>query len=229
MTPGLVSLILPCRNQADHIGEILPRYLDAMGREGAPFELVVVPNASTDGTAEVVAEMARRDPRIRVVENPAGGWGRSVRAGLDAAAGSLLVYTNTARTDPELIPLFLQRYRERGSALVKARREARRAPLRSFGSSLYNLEARVCFGLRCSDVNGTPKVFARDLYERARPTSDGDLLDLELMVQAHRLRVPVIEVPIRGFKRHGGRSSTSLKSAARMYAGAVRLWLTGAA
>jgi hypothetical protein len=74
---------------------------------------------------------------------------------------------------------------------VKARREARRAPLRSLGSTLFNLEARACFGLRCADVNGTPKVFSSEIYRAARPGATGDLLDLELMVRAHRLGVPI--------------------------------------
>ena len=90
---------------------------------------------------------------------------------------------------------------------------------------LRNLEARLCFGIRCSDVNGTPKVFARALYAAARLREPGDLLDLELMVAAHRRGVRVIEVPVRGFSRHGGRSSTTLKSAWLMYRGALRLRL----
>jgi hypothetical protein len=110
-----------------------------------------------------------------------------------------------------------------------ARREARRAPHRALGSGLYNLEARVCFGLRCRDVNGTPKVFSRALYRAAQPRATGDLLDLELMVQAYRLGVPVEEIPVRAIRRHGGRSSTNLASAWGMYSGALRFWLTGAA
>jgi glycosyltransferase involved in cell wall biosynthesis len=225
--PRLVSLVLPCRNQADHIGDILPRYLEALAQTGAPFELVVVPNASTDATAEVVSEFASREPHVRVVGNADGGWGKSVRAGLDAARGDVLAYTNAARTNPAVLPTFFDRYRDRGPCLVKARREARRAPFRSLGSTLYNLEARACFGLRCSDVNGTPKVFSSELYRAARPCSTGDLLDLELMVRAHSLRVPIEEIPLRGFRRHGGRSSTTLRSAWGMYVGALRLWLTG--
>jgi dolichol-phosphate mannosyltransferase len=227
----MISVVLPCRNQADHIGAILPRYLKPLESLGLPFELVVVPNASTDATAEVVRRLAGDDPRINVVENPDGGWGRSVRTGLRAAQGSVLAYTNTARTDPATLPDFVRQFlsNERVPCLVKARREGRKAPLREFGSALYNLEARVCFGLRCRDVNGTPKVFSRDLYESLALTSSGDLLDLELMVQARRLGVSVVELPVRGFTRHGGRSSTTLKSAWRMYAGALGLWLDRAA
>jgi glycosyltransferase involved in cell wall biosynthesis len=225
----MISLVLPCRNQADHIGAILPRYVEALAALGTPFELVVVPNASTDATAEIVAALALREPRVRMLGNPAGGWGRSVRLGLDAARGAVLAYTNTARTEPGVVPLFLRKHQEGGACLVKARREARRAPVRVLGSGLYNLEARLCFGLRSGDVNGTPKVFSRVFYHAARPRADGDLFDLELMVRAHRLGVAVEELPVRGFRRHGGRSSTGLKRAWAMYAGALRLWLTGAA
>jgi glycosyltransferase involved in cell wall biosynthesis len=225
----LISVILPCRNQADHIGEILPRFLTPLERLGIPFELIVVPNASTDGTEEVVAEIAREEPRIRVVSNSVGGWGLSVRTGLDFAVGTTLAYTNTARTDPAILPQFLEQFFASAVGLLKARRVARHAPLREIGSAFYNLEARTLFGLRCHDVNGTPKVFSRDFYRAAHPQATGDLLDLELMVRAHRLGLSVEEIPLPGFRRHGGRSSTTLKSAWRMYAGAVRLRITDAA
>jgi len=82
----MLSLVLPCRNQADHIGAVLPLYLSPLqGARGRRSSWVVVPNASSDGTEQVVAEIARRDPRVRLVCNPDGGWGLSVRTGLDAA------------------------------------------------------------------------------------------------------------------------------------------------
>jgi glycosyltransferase involved in cell wall biosynthesis len=224
-----LSVVLPCRNQADHIGPVLTRYLDALAPTGIDFELVVVPNASTDATLEVALDLARMDQRLRVVANPKGGWGRSVRVGLEAARGGLLCYTNTARTDPMLLPDFVRQHDARSERLVKACRVARNAPLRQFGSHLYNFEARVLFGVRSSDVNGTPKVFAADFFRSLHLTSDGDLLDLELMRAAQRRRLEVVEIPVAGFKRHGGKSSTTLKSAWKMYVGAMGLRLKACA
>jgi glycosyltransferase involved in cell wall biosynthesis len=224
MTEEKLSLVLPCRNQADHIGQVLPRYLRPLETLGIPFELVVVPNASSDGTQAVVEALARSDPRIRVAANPAGGWGLSVRCGLQAANGTILAYTNTARTDPELLPEFVRRFQASGHCLIKARRQARQAPLRTAGSLLYNLEARLLLGVRCGDVNGTPKLFSRAWYQRINLKESGDLLDLELMSWAARLGIAVEEVPVRGFHRHGGKSSTTWKSACTMYSGAFRLW-----
>jgi hypothetical protein len=220
----MLSVILPCRNQADHIGAVLGRYLAPLEALGTPFELVVVPNASTDRTQEVVERLAAADERVRVVPNRLGGWGLSVRTGLDAARGTVLCYTNTARTDPETLPSFLARYGERAPCLVKARRGDRHAPMREVGSLLYNLEARLLLGVRCQDVNGTPKVFGAEFYRGLRLTAAGDLLDLELMIAAARRGLPVLELPMAGFKRHGGKSSTTLRSAWKMYVGALGLW-----
>ena len=218
----MITLILPCRNQADHIGALLTRYLRALEGVG-PFELIAVPNKCSDATQQIVEELARADSRLRVAANPLGGWGRSVRVGLEAARGTILAYTNTARTEPESLPAFFQVFAENPRHLVKARRIERNAPLREIGSFLYNAEAKLLFGLGCGDVNGTPKIFGAEFYRDLCLTADGDLLDLELMSQARRRGVAIREIPVAGFKRHGGKSTTTLRSAWAMYVGALRL------
>jgi hypothetical protein len=94
---------------------------------------------------------------------------------------------------------------------------------------LYNMEAKLCFRVNCRDVNGTPKVFGRALYESAVLSADGDLLDLELMRHVAARGLLVVEIPVRGFTRHGGKSSTTFRSAGKMYAGAFWMWLRSAA
>jgi hypothetical protein len=64
-------------------------------------------------------------------------------------------------------------------------------------------------------------VFERRFYDRLVLAQDGDLLDLELIAHAARLGVPVVDIPTFGFHRHGGKSSTTFRSAWRMYGGAL--------
>lgn len=218
-----LSVVLPCRNQSGHIGPVLERYFAPLDSTGLSYELVVVPNDCTDDTAAVVARLAERDPRLVVRESALPGWGRSVRLGLEASRGGILSYTNSARTDPAHLPALLHLYLEQRPCVVKVRRVNREAPLREAGSWIFNLEGRLLFGIRGGDVNGTPKVFSREIYERLGLTSDGDLLDLELVAKAKRLGFPIFEMPVEGFRRHGGKSSTTLWSAAKMYAGALKL------
>jgi glycosyltransferase involved in cell wall biosynthesis len=223
MSGVFLSVVLPCRNQEDHIADVLRSYAGPLQRAGRAYELVAVPNACTDRTEEIVRSLAEGDPRIRVVVNPRGGWGLSVLTGLAAARGSVLCYTNSARTDPEHVVAVLDLYEKGAPCLAKARRERRGAPLREIGSWLFNLEGRLLFGIGARDVNGTPKVFSRALYEDLRLFSEGDLLDLELMAKVSRRRLPILELPVQGFRRHGGRSSTGLRTAWGLYAGALKL------
>jgi len=223
MSERFLSVVLPCRNQEDHIEGVLRRYLSVLGALPSRHELVVVPNACTDDTPAIVRALATGEPRLRVVESALPGWGRAVLTGLAATRGSVLCYTNSARTDPETILALLALYEERAPCLAKVRRRERGFVLREMGSFLYNLEGRLLFGIEAGDVNGTPKILARQLYETLDLGSQDDLLDMELLAKVTRLGIPVVELPAAGFKRHGGRSSTSLKSAFKMYAGAFRL------
>lgn len=223
MSEPFLSVVLPCRDQADHIATVLQAYAGPLERTGRPYELVVVPNACSDATADVARSLAAADPRVRVVEIARAGWGLAVLTGLAAARGAMLCYTNSARTDPEHVVAVLDLCLSRAPCLAKARRARRGAPLRETGSWLYNLEGRLLFGIRARDVNGTPKVFSRQLYRDLRLFSEGDLLDLELMAKASRRGVPIVELPVTGFRRHGGRSSTNLKTAWGLYTGALRL------
>jgi glycosyltransferase involved in cell wall biosynthesis len=216
-----LSVVLPVRNQADHIAGVIGRFQkEFLGRS---WEILLVPNACSDDSPRLCRELAEKDGGIRVVENPAGGWGLSVRTGLEAARGRFLCYANSARTDPATIPALFDLLKERPESLAKVRRHSRGQLLREFGSLLYNLECRLLFGLSCRDVNGTPKIFAAGLLSRMKLTSEGDLLDAEILAQCRRLGVPVLEMPLAGFTRHGGKSTTNPKSAARMYWGALRL------
>jgi glycosyltransferase involved in cell wall biosynthesis len=223
MTAPYLSVVLPCRDQADHIERVLASYAEPLQAVSGGYELVVVPNACRDATPEIVAALAARDPRMRIVDNPEGGWGLSVLTGLAAARGRMLCYTNTARTDPRQVPALLAAAERAGGCIAKVRRVHRGAAVREIGSWLYNLEARIVLGIHAGDVNGTPKIFPRGVYDRLALESVGDLLDLELLAKARRLAVPVVEMPVEGFARHGGRSRTGLTSAWRMYSGAFRL------
>jgi glycosyltransferase involved in cell wall biosynthesis len=218
-----LSIVLPFRNQADHAGQILNRYRNTLESLGRPYELIVVPNACTDETEAIVSAFVGTCPKARVILSSQGGWGHAVQLGLGNSRGEVLCYTNSARTDPDDVARLYELYRQNAPCLAKVGRHRRGALLRAAGSWLYNLEARLLFGIRAGDVNGTPKMFSRELYRQLSLRSCGDLLDLELLARVTQLGVRVVELPVAGFQRHGGQSTTSFRSALRMYTGAFAL------
>jgi glycosyltransferase involved in cell wall biosynthesis len=226
MTDLLYSLILPVYNQADHIGEVVQQYRTVLDRIRHPYELILVSNASRDGSDEVCAALAAEHPEVRSVASKQGGWGLSVKLGLKEARGDVIGYTNSARTSPEdllLLTLYAIAY---PNVVVKANRKIREGWQRRMGSLLYNLECRALFDLSQWDINGTPKIFPRQFEKLLHLTRDDDLIDAEFNAICRREEYPMIEVPIFSVRRHGGRSTTNYGSAFRMYWGAYDLWRT---
>lgn len=223
MSAGLASVVLPVHDQAGHIRTVVSEYVSALERSGIEWEIVLVPNACRDGSDEICAALGREHDRVRSVPIEVGGWGRAVRRGLREARGDLLCYTNSARTTAEDLMLLLLYARTFPGVVVKANRKIREHWTRRIGSLVYNIECRTLFDLSSWDVNGTPKVFPRAFGDLLALTRDDDMIDAEFCWICRRAGHPMIEVPIFSSRRHGGRSTTSLRSAIKMYLGAYRM------
>jgi dolichol-phosphate mannosyltransferase len=219
-----ISVVLPVHNQAAHIAAIVGSYRDALAQIGQPYEIVLVLNGCRDDSRAVCEALAQNDPEIQVIDDPRAGWGLAVKAGLRAARGDLLCYTNCARTSAGDLRRMIGKGLEAPGTVFKAIRLVRDNWKRRLGSFLYNTECRLLFGLPTRDVNATPKVFSRSHAALLSLTSDDDLLDAEFMRTCVREGFPVVEVPIVSNQRQGGSSTTNYTSAIRMYAGAWRMW-----
>jgi chlorobactene glucosyltransferase len=118
---GLVSVIIPARNESAVIATVIGSVL-ASAYE--PIEVVVVDDRSTDDTAARVADLAQRDPRLRLVaggELPAGWYGKpwACLQGYRAARGDLLLFTDAdTRHDPELLGRAVGALRSREADLL---------------------------------------------------------------------------------------------------------------
>jgi glycosyltransferase involved in cell wall biosynthesis len=101
-----VSVVIPTRNRVDFLPDCL-RSLATQHSEAA-FEVIVVDNASEDGTAAVAQEWAERDPRFRWVREETLGRAAALNAGMAIARGDLLLFTDD---DVYVQPGFVETYR----------------------------------------------------------------------------------------------------------------------
>ena len=219
-----VSIVLPVYNQADHLERVVRAYVQALESAAVAHELVLVVNGCSDASPALAADLARAHPSVRTITSDRSGWGHAVRLGVASARGALVAYTNAARTSPPDLVQAVRLAMNNPGVIVKANRRIRESVVRRLGSVLYNFECRMLFDLACWDVNGTPKVFPRSCTRLLSLTRDDDLIDLEFTVVARDERYPLIEVPIVATTRHGGRSTTNLRAAVRLYWSAVRFW-----
>jgi chlorobactene glucosyltransferase len=114
--PGLVSVIVPARNEAHNI----ERCVHSILRSGWPaLEVIVVDDRSEDGTGSLVRALATTDPRVRVIDGaplPPGWFGKqwACAQGASDARGSTLIFTDADTVHaPELIPRSLHAMRTR--------------------------------------------------------------------------------------------------------------------
>lgn len=229
MTP-LYSVILPVYNEASRIGWLVESYSQALNSVTEAWELILVINGSVDDSLSVATELSKSEPRLRVFESKLSGWGRALKLGFSQSRGSLICYTNSARTElPDLL-LALRYASINQDVVVKASRIKRDSWIRMVASSLYNFEYRLLFQVPVWDVNGTPKVLSRKVLEDLPPfdsLSDGDLIDAQLIARCFRTRIPILEMPVLCTRRYGGKSTTTWRTAWRLYTGLIRLRWTG--
>lgn len=89
-----VSIIIPVHNHAAYTERCLDQLIKTVPANLA-VEVIVVDDASTDSTAEVITEFARRDPRVTYVRNAANcGFVHSCNDGAKHAHGQMLVFLN---------------------------------------------------------------------------------------------------------------------------------------
>ena len=140
--PELLSVVLPVYNQADHIAAVVDEYEEALIHLPHPHELLLVVNGSRDASLAVCQQLATKYPSVRALESPHAGWGRAVKFGLAAAQGTLICYTNSARTHASDLVLLLLYAVANPGVVIKANRKIRDNWMRRLGSLLYNRPAR---------------------------------------------------------------------------------------
>src|SRR4051795_296743 len=122
---GLLSVVVPLRDEEGTVRELHSRGSAAL--EGVPFELLLVDDASTDLTGELLVELAGEDPRVRVIHLSRNfGHQAALTAGLEHARGDAVAMLDGDLQDPpELIARMLEHWRS-GSDVVYGVRTERR-------------------------------------------------------------------------------------------------------
>ena len=92
MTPNLLSILVPVYNEEEFVAELLRRVLEAPLPYPMRREVVVVDDASTDGSVEIVEGIARKHHEIRLLRQERNqGKGAAIRRALEAARGEFSI------------------------------------------------------------------------------------------------------------------------------------------
>jgi glycosyltransferase involved in cell wall biosynthesis len=199
-----ISILLPAYNEASRIERCIREVKRAVGRLTGSYEIIVVEDGSTDGTAGIVEELSKNDSHLRLLHSTARlGKGKAVKKGLGSAAGDVVVFMDVdLATSLAFLPRIVELAKTRrglvvGSRHVKGSR-VQRSFKRTLSSLTYNLLVRLLFWDGIHDHQCGFKAMRRDVAQflRGSVESNGFFLDTEMILRCKMCGFPVVEAGV---------------------------------
>lgn len=144
---ALISYVLPVFNEQDGIRRFHEELVAAVQvRPELSFEFVYVNDGSSDASLEILRDLAKNDPRVRVVDFARNfGHQIAITAGLDEARGDAVIVMDTDLQDPPRVSLELIDAWRDGAEIVHARRRSRQDTLfKRVTAAAYYRVLRAC-------------------------------------------------------------------------------------
>jgi glycosyltransferase involved in cell wall biosynthesis len=203
-----VTAFFPAYNDGGTIPSMVLSALVALRRITDDYEIVVVNDGSQDYTAEVLSELARRYPELRVIHHPRNlGYGVALRTGFAASTKEWLFYTDgDAQYDPSELVMLVEAVSD-GVDVVNGYKIARQDPLvRKIIGRIYHYSVKYAFGFRLRDVDCDFRLIRRSILDEIQLKSDSGTICLEMVKKLQDAGYVFAEVPVHHYHRQYGKS-----------------------
>ena len=171
----LLSIIAPCYNEAEVIGEFITRTVTVLEENFPNYELLLIDDGSKDDTVEKIAEYQRKNPNIRLIRLSRNfGKEAAVTAGLEHSVGEIIVMLDSDLQDPpSLIPHLLEKL-DTGYDIVSAQHTVRRKEtwLKKSTSKLFYRLAANMTKLTIPDTVGDYRAMRRKVVDAVISVKD---------------------------------------------------------
>ncbi len=201
------SVVVPFFDEREIIEKLTRRITKVMDGLGESYEIILVNDGSTDGSEQVLEQLAREDHRIVFLDLRRNfGQTTALQAGFDQARGEVIIAMDgDLQHDPYEIPMFVRKIDE-GYDIASGWRVRRGDNLlmRRLPSRVANWLLAKVSGVRLHDFGTTFKAYRREVLEGVRLY--GDMHRFVPAVCA-RLGARIAEVPIKNVRRASGQSN----------------------
>ena len=212
-----VSVVIPAHNEEPSLLPLVDRLVETLAGLGRSFEVVIVDDASTDGSVRLLRNLCANESRLKAVcLRRNSGQTAALAAGFEAASGEVVVAMDgDLQHAPEDIPALLAKVDE-GYDLVNGWREDRNDGLltRRLPSRVANWLIRKLSGVELRDFGGTFKAYRADLLDHVRLYGELHRF-VPVLAAMHGARIA--EVPISIRERAAGRSHYGLGRTLRVF------------
>ncbi len=207
--PASVVLVAPAFNEADALAAFCQAVRDAL--DGLPWKLLIVDDGSTDGTQQVLADLARDDSRIAgLILSRNFGHQYALAAGLSRADGEVVVTLDAdGQHPPAVLPHLLDRWRDGANVVHTRRRDVLKLPLfkRLTSRAYYRLFSFLC-GVRLEPGMADFRLLDRRVVRQLNAMTSGQVF-LRGMIAWMGYRSAVVDYDVA--PRLAGRSKYTFR------------------
>jgi glycosyltransferase involved in cell wall biosynthesis len=206
-SPGL-SVFFPAYNDSGTIASLVITAIQSASRLTPDYEIIVVNDGSSDSTGQILEELARLYPQVRVVTHTLNrGYGGALRSGFAAASKEIIFYTDgDAQYDPSEMDVLWQQMAP-GTDLVNGFKISRADPLhRIIIGRIYHHTVKTLFGLKVRDVDCDFRLLRRSIFDTVRLEKNSGVICLEMMKKIQDAGFTIVEVPVHHYHRAHGHS-----------------------
>lgn len=236
LLPTSLSIIIPAYNECTRLPATLKRIIDYMrGSAWQRWEIIVIDDGSTDGTAEAAESLRDSNTCVRVLRNPGNrGKGYAVRNGMLDSKMDWRLLTDADLSAPieELEKLWGAVQNGTAQVAIGSRAIDRsligvhQPGMRESAGKFFNLVMQVLIGLHIRDTQCGFKLFRGNVANEvfARQHIDRFGFDVEALFIAHKLGFRIAEIPVRW--NHVEGSKVGMLNGAQSFLDLVRIrWL----
>lgn len=197
---------MPAFNEEGNIAATIIDACHAAKRVADQYEVIVVNDGSRDRTAEIVGELAKSDPNIRLINHSVNkGYGAAVKTGMAACRKDWIFFTDSdGQFHYDEIEKFVT---ASGSAdLVMGYRKKRMDPFhRVFVAQvLLKIWNFILFGLTVRDVDCAYKLFSREVRDKIKLKTESAITVSEFIIKAKANGFRIKQLPVTHYARRFG-------------------------
>lgn len=200
-----ISVVVPLYNEEESLLELHSRLSEVLCRSKKPVEIIFVDDGSSDRSFEILAEIHKKDSKVRVLQFRRNyGKSAALAMGFSHARGKIIVTLDAdLQDDPGEIPNLLKKLEE-GFDLVSGWKKNRKDPfVKKVSSKFFNKVTSLLTGLKIHDINCGLKAYRREVTETIKVYGQ---LHRFLPVLAHWERFRVAEVVVQHHPRKYGKT-----------------------
>lgn len=163
-----ISIVVPIYNEQDNVNALYSAITGAMRQMRCDYELIMVDDGSSDGSYNLLAELATEDPCLKLIRFRRNfGQTAAMAAGFDAASGNIIIpMDGDLQNDPTDIPRLVDKIKE-GFDVVSGWRKDRKDTFvtRKIPSLLANALISRLTGVHLHDYGCTLKAYRREVLD----------------------------------------------------------------